>query len=263
MRGAVGQTATDPGASFAGDSELARVMARTLDCPHLQEGCTTPAAPNARNTHQPLTCLWAKSVRQHEMLRCEGRVGPPHDVLDSCAQPTQDSCYCSDVSGAFDRVRAEKLLEKLRCKGVHPAFVDLAGSWLQQRSAQVVVEGQRSDKMLCRSMVFQGTVLGPTLWNLFYEDARRAIHEAGFVEIVYADDLNALREFEHNASVDSVMSEDKKCQTELHKWFQANQVSFDPEGIRPNRAPHIATHLNCSVSHSTVSSGWTCACARR
>ena len=28
-------------------------------------------------------------------------------------------------------------------------------------------------------MVFQGTVLGPTLWNLFSEDARRAIQEAG------------------------------------------------------------------------------------
>ena len=67
-------------------------------------------------------------------------------------------------------------------------MVDLAGSWLQQRSAQVVVEGQRSDKMLLRNTLFQGTVLGPTLWNLFYEDAWRATHEAGFVEIVYADD---------------------------------------------------------------------------
>ena len=39
-----------------------------------------------------------------------------------------------------------------------------------------------------------------------------------FVEIVYADDLNGFREFEHNVSVDSVMTEAKKCQTELHKW---------------------------------------------
>ena len=61
------------------------------------------------------------------------------------------------------KVRAERLLQKLRCRGVHPAFVDLAGSWLQQRSDQMVVEGQRSDKMLFRNMVFQGTVLGPTL----------------------------------------------------------------------------------------------------
>ena len=52
----------------------------------------------------------------------------------------------------------------------------------EPRTAQVVVEGQRSDKMLLRNMIFQGTVLGPTLWNLFYEDAWHAIHEAGFVE---------------------------------------------------------------------------------
>ena len=145
--------------------------------------------------------------------------------------------HCSDVSGAFDRVRAERLLEKLRSKGVHPALVDLAGSWLQQRSAQVV-EGQRSDKMLLRNMVFQGTVLGPTLWNLSHEDARRALHEAGFVEIAHADDLNGFREFEHNSSVDSVMTEAKRCQAELHRWCKANQVSRDPA----QQSFHIVSH---------------------
>ena len=109
------------------------------------------------------------------------------------SQSKKVAVWWSDISGAFDRVRAERLLEKLRYKGVHPALVNLVGSWLQQRTAQVVVEGQRSDKMLLRNMVFQGTELGPTLWNLFYEDARRAIQEAGFVEIVYADDLNGFQ----------------------------------------------------------------------
>ena len=112
------------------------------------------------------------------------------------------------------------------------------GSWLQQRSTQVVVEGRRSNKMLLKNMVFQGTVLGPTLWNLFHEDARRAIHESGFVEIAFADDLNGFREFEQNSSVDSVMSEAKKCQTELHKWSTANQVSFHPA----KESVHIVSH---------------------
>ena len=146
--------------------------------------------------------------------------------------------YCSDVSDAFERVRAERLPEKLRSKGVHPALVSLAGSWLQQRSAQVVVEGQRSDKMLHMNMVFQGTVLGPTLWNFFYEDARRATHEAGFVEIVYAVDLNGFREFEHGARVNSIMTEGKRCQTERHKWGKANQVAFDPA----KESVHIVSH---------------------
>ena len=82
MRGAVGQTAADPVVMFAGDSELPRIMARTLDCPRLQEesrcfsrqlqrcpldctiveGCRTLGAPNAQNTHQPHSCSWTKSV---------------------------------------------------------------------------------------------------------------------------------------------------------------------------------------------------------
>ena len=72
---------------------------------------------------------------------------------------------CADVSGAFDRVRADRLLEKLRCKGVHPTMVALTESWLQQRTAHVVVEGQFSDQMVLKNMVFQGTVLGPSLWT--------------------------------------------------------------------------------------------------
>ena len=202
-----------------------------LDCT-IVEGCRTLAAPNDRNTHQPHSCLSTKSVRLHEKVEVRGTRWPTSRCL-GLLRSTDARKLLSTA-----RMSLVRLLEKLRCEGVHPASVDLEGSWLQQRSAQVVVEGQRSDKILLRNMVFQGTVLGPTLWNFFYEDAWRAIHEAGFVEIVCADDLNGIREFEHNASVDSVMSEAKKCQTELHKWSKENQVSFDPA----KESVHIVSH---------------------
>ena len=44
-------------------------------------------------------------------------------------------------------------------------------------------------------MVFQGTVTGPLLWNFFFEDARHAINECFYKEVVFADDLNAYRVF--------------------------------------------------------------------
>ena len=49
-------------------------------------------------------------------------------------------------------------------------------------------------------MVYQGTALGPPLWNICYEDASMAIRCHGFCEIVFADDLNAYKAFEFNAS---------------------------------------------------------------
>ena len=102
--------------------------------------------------------------------------------------------YCSDVSGAFDRVKAERLIAKLRSKKLRNEVIDVLASWLRQRTARVLVGGKQSDTFKITDMVFQGTVLGPVLWNVCYEDARRAMEELFFEEIMYADDLNACRE---------------------------------------------------------------------
>ena len=52
--------------------------------------------------------------------------------------------YCSDVSGAFDRVKADRLVYKLRAKQVHPLMVEVLKAWLRSRRATVVVGGKSS-----------------------------------------------------------------------------------------------------------------------
>ena len=135
--------------------------------------------------------------------------------------------YCSDVSGAFDRVKAERLVEKLRQKGVPEKWVKLFESWLRERKATVIVGGEHSLAVLLCDMVFQGTVWGPPLWNSFYEDARRPVREAGFTELVFADDLNAHKSFATTVANDQVLAEGRRCQEKLHTWGRANQVCFD------------------------------------
>jgi len=135
--------------------------------------------------------------------------------------------YCSDVSGAFDRVRLERLASKLHRKGLHPKIVAVLVSWLRQRFAEVVVGGAVSNLMTLMNMVFQGTVTGPVLWNLFFEDARHAINDTFFSEVVYADDLNAYRIFPSTFSNEDIKIALDLCQSELHKWGAANQVAFD------------------------------------
>ena len=75
--------------------------------------------------------------------------------------------YCSDVSGAFDRVRLDRLALKLRAKGIHPTVAKVLVSWLRARKGKVVVGGAASEDFELANMVFQGTVLGPPLWNIF------------------------------------------------------------------------------------------------
>ena len=98
--------------------------------------------------------------------------------------------YCSDISSAFDRVRAERLLSKLERRGVHRRILDLLSSWLSQRQSVVVVEGARSEKASLMNSVFQGTVWGPPLWNVYYEDARVSINALGCIEMAFVDDFN-------------------------------------------------------------------------
>ena len=91
----------------------------------------------------------------------------------------------------------------------------------------MAVGEQLSRDMVIRDMVYQGTVLGPPLWNVFYEDAAIAIRVHGFCEIVFADDLNAYKAFELTAANSEIVSDLKKRQHEVHNWGKANQISFD------------------------------------
>ena len=135
--------------------------------------------------------------------------------------------YCSDVAGAFDRVRMERLVAKLKKKGLHPKIVAVLASWLEERCAHVAVSGEASKVMNLSNMVFQGTVTGPTLWNFFNEDARHAINECFYKEVVFADDLNAYRVFTSDTHNSAIIGSLNMCQQELHKWGAANQVAFD------------------------------------
>ena len=141
--------------------------------------------------------------------------------------------YCSDVSGAFDRVERDRLCEKLRVSGLHPQVVAFLSSWLEDRVSKVVVGGAHSPEEPLTNSVYQGTVLGSPLWNLFYSDARRSVNDKGFEDSIFADDFNCWRKFliphdkvaEAQAAAKDAL---KDAQRELHLWGEANRVIFDP-----------------------------------
>ena len=66
--------------------------------------------------------------------------------------------YCSDVSGAFDKVERGRLSQKLRTTGLDPRVVTLLESWLEDRVSRVLVGGEASPDQVLANSVFQGTV---------------------------------------------------------------------------------------------------------
>ena len=142
--------------------------------------------------------------------------------------------YLADISGAFDKVSRTLLLAKLAQLGVAEAFLDFLNSYLLSREGYVAVEGVLSECMLLTDMVYQGTVLGPSLWNAFFGDIATCVPEDGQHCQIFADDLKV------DASCPVAMSNDVlkanlgEAQVRAHEWGERNRVTFDPtkESIR-------------------------------
>ena len=147
-------------------------------------------------------------------------------ILQIC-QGNIIGAYLSDISAAFDRVFKEYLLAKLQTAGVGETFLRFLNAYLQPRKGKVVVEDTASDEFVLSNTVFQGTVLGPTLWNTFFADVSVPASSTGGQEAIFADDLNVFQIFDRRTPPDEIRSKLQECRTNVHKWGVNNRVVFD------------------------------------
>ena len=128
------------------------------------------------------------------------------------------AAYLGDVSGAFDRVFKDYLLAKLHAAGVGAQYLNFLDSYLQPRRASVVVEGTVSDAFEIANTVFQGTVLGPALWNVFFNDVTQPASSLGGTPSLFADDLTVFQKFVKTDTNEDIHRQMHLCRTRIHKW---------------------------------------------
>jgi Reverse transcriptase (RNA-dependent DNA polymerase) len=75
-----------------------------------------------------------------------------------------------DFSKAFDSVPHERLMVKLRAKGVSGEVGDWLREWLTGRTQRVRVGDELSSEKDVESGVPQGTVMGPCLFDVYIDD---------------------------------------------------------------------------------------------
>ena len=122
---------------------------------------------------------------------------------------------------------AGKLVYKLYEFGIGEQYLRFIEAYLKPRNGQVVVQGAFSLLFEIANSVFQGTVLGPPLWNAFFADVAVPASSTGGRESKFADDLNVFKEFLQNISLIQVQTDLEKCKIRTHKWGRKNRVSFD------------------------------------
>ena len=110
----------------------------------------------------------------------------------------------------------------------------MIADWLLGRRGEVVVQGSSSVQH-----DLSGHSVGLTFVELIFRYAPLAIRRCGFQDIIYADDLNAIRSFFSNTSNEFFLSQLERCQIQVHLWGAANSVTFDNEKkvsmLFPNR----------------------------
>ena len=98
-----------------------------------------------------------------------------------------------DLKGAFDTVNHNLLLDTLRGKGLQPWVIRWLRSYLEDRTARLVFDGETTERRPIRAGVPQGSPLSPILFILYistlYDDLRRL---KGTAVVGFADDTNIL-----------------------------------------------------------------------
>ena len=85
-----------------------------------------------------------------------------------------------------------------------------------------------TDMFLLSNIVFQGTVFGPSLWNVCFADVHAPAERNGAKERKFAHDLSISKEFHRSVTNDKILGDLRQSQADIHEWGYHNRVSFDP-----------------------------------
>ncbi|ENN82584.1 hypothetical protein YQE_01044, partial [Dendroctonus ponderosae] len=107
-------------------------------------------------------------------------------------------------------------------RGVEPALVKIIKSYLAERRINVDLRTSR----VVSGGVPQGSVLGPTLWNVLYDDLTKLEVQDGTDLICYADDLAILV---RHPRQEEVISMGNDALHEVQLWMRRNKLDMAPE----------------------------------
>lgn len=95
-----------------------------------------------------------------------------------------------DVRNAFNSAPWGHILSAARARNVPAGLLNLLEAYLSDRSIEVPgVDGEASRRRATNCGVPQGSVLGPDLWNLLYDDLLRIALPDEVELIAFADDV--------------------------------------------------------------------------
>ena len=142
-------------------------------------------------------------------------------ILLSLDQDKVTGMVFVDFRKAFDVVDHQLLMTKLRLYRVSDSALSWFRSYLTDRQQFVTIDGKRSDSLMIRQGVPQGSVLEPVLFLLFVNDI--PLHLSGLSVDIYADDTTVMA----SAHFSDIQSLTRRLDSDLdavNEWASSNRL---------------------------------------
>lgn len=126
-----------------------------------------------------------------------------------------------DVKNAFNTAQWSIILEKLKRRGVSQYLLNVIGSYFTGRTIAI----ENGNVVVISGGVPQGSILGPTLWNVLYDDVME-MKTANVTNICYADDLAVIATAEKK---EELVKRVNGTLQKVSKWMEENKLEIAPE----------------------------------
>lgn len=127
-----------------------------------------------------------------------------------------------DVRNAFNSASWNLILNKLENRKISTYLINVIEDYLKERHIQVT----KKDSLKIHGGVPQGSILGPTLWNILYNDLLETALEGRAKTIAFADDLALIVTADTKADLVRITNENLK---RVSTWMRNNELKLAPQ----------------------------------